>query len=244
MSPPTSDSVTKFILKFFRDGCLFKLCFNFLLLFFHLFHRSKTFFWTSKIGSILHWFVFIYEKCLTGEEDGGRQQLGLLLDSDRSVTWRLAAVPTSTYLPPTILTVGAAGSRVLDSQGRLLASRHVSRVSGSSSTERMQLAVKEFQHVTTFTIVKSANKIVINHHLPQGENIEYSVRGLFSGFAGLFEIRSSKVCKIVRKKVNRGEGSLKNSVVDPDPHGSVTFAWIRIRNYGSGSGSSKKLKSI
>ena len=42
--PPTSDSVTKFILKFFRDGCLFKLCFNFLLLFFHLFHRSKTFF--------------------------------------------------------------------------------------------------------------------------------------------------------------------------------------------------------
>ena len=28
------------------------------------------------------------------------------------------------------------------------------------------------------------------------------------------------------------------SVVDPDPHGSGTFAWIRIRNYCSGSGSS------
>ena len=25
-------------------------------------------------------------------------------------------------------------------------------------------------------------------------------------------------------------------VVDPDPHGSGTFAWIRIRNYCSGSG--------
>ena len=24
---------------------------------------------------------------------------------------------------------------------------------------------------------------------------------------------------------------LKTSVVDPDPHGSKTFAWIRIRNY-------------
>ena len=31
---------------------------------------------------------------------------------------------------------------------------------------------------------------------------------------------------------------------DPDPHGSRTFAWIRIRNYGSGSGSSLKWKSI
>ena len=29
------------------------------------------------------------------------------------------------------------------------------------------------------------------------------------------------------------------SVVDPDPHGSGTFAWIQIRNYSSGS--SKKL---
>ena len=28
------------------------------------------------------------------------------------------------------------------------------------------------------------------------------------------------------------------SVVDPDPHGSGTFAWIQIRNYCSGSGSS------
>ena len=35
--------------------------------------------------------------------------------------------------------------------------------------------------------------------------------------------------------------SLFSSVVDPDPHGSGTFAWIqiRIRNYSSGSGSSK-----
>ena len=30
------------------------------------------------------------------------------------------------------------------------------------------------------------------------------------------------------------------SVVDPDPHGSGTFAWIRVRNNCSGSGSSKK----
>ena len=32
------------------------------------------------------------------------------------------------------------------------------------------------------------------------------------------------------------------SVVDlnPDPHGSGTFAWIRIRNYSFGTGSSKK----
>ena len=29
------------------------------------------------------------------------------------------------------------------------------------------------------------------------------------------------------------------SVVDPDPHGSGTFAWIRIRNYCSGYGCSK-----
>ena len=36
---------------------------------------------------------------------------------------------------------------------------------------------------------------------------------------------------------------LKPSVVDPDPHGSGTFAWIRIRNYCSGSGSSKIWKS-
>ena len=34
------------------------------------------------------------------------------------------------------------------------------------------------------------------------------------------------------------------SVLDPDPHGSRTFAWIRIRNYSSGSGSSLKWKSI
>ena len=34
------------------------------------------------------------------------------------------------------------------------------------------------------------------------------------------------------------------SVLDPDPHGSGTFAWIQIRNYGSGSGSSLKWKSI
>ena len=30
------------------------------------------------------------------------------------------------------------------------------------------------------------------------------------------------------------------SVVDPDPNGSGTFAWIRIQNKSSGSGSSKK----
>ena len=34
--------------------------------------------------------------------------------------------------------------------------------------------------------------------------------------------------------------SVLSSVVDPDPHGSGTFAWILIRNYSSGSGSSKK----
>ena len=34
----------------------------------------------------------------------------------------------------------------------------------------------------------------------------------------------------------------KISVADPDPHphGSGTFAWIRVLNYSSGSGSSKK----
>ena len=32
--------------------------------------------------------------------------------------------------------------------------------------------------------------------------------------------------------------SLKSSIVDPDPHGSGTFAWIQIRDYSSGSGSS------
>ena len=35
---------------------------------------------------------------------------------------------------------------------------------------------------------------------------------------------------------------MKISVVDPDPHRSRTFAWIRIRNYCSGS--SKKIKRI
>ena len=33
----------------------------------------------------------------------------------------------------------------------------------------------------------------------------------------------------------------KGSVADPDPHGTGNFAWIR--NYCSGSGSSKKCKS-
>ena len=41
----------------------------------------------------------------------------------------------------------------------------------------------------------------------------------------------------VRKPGNK-KFYLKNSVVDPDPHGSGTFAWIRIRNYCSGSWSS------
>ena len=36
----------------------------------------------------------------------------------------------------------------------------------------------------------------------------------------------------------------KISVLDPDPHGSETFAWIRIRNYSSASWSCFKWKSI
>ena len=43
----------------------------------------------------------------------------------------------------------------------------------------------------------------------------------------------------IPERANLSSGRL-GSVVDPDPHGSGTFAWIRIQNYSSGSGSSKK----
>ena len=36
---------------------------------------------------------------------------------------------------------------------------------------------------------------------------------------------------------------VETSIVDPDPHGSEIFSWIRIQNYCSGTGSSKKWKS-
>jgi hypothetical protein len=95
------------------------------------------------------------------------ERLGLLLDSDsHPVTWRLAAPRTAASSLPTIL-VTAAGSRVLDAQGSVLASRLVS--SAASPEARMKLAVETFQHVATFTSVKSANKIVIN--LPQGDQL-------------------------------------------------------------------------
>ena len=49
--------------------------------------------------------------------------------------------------------------------------------------------------------------------------------------------------KLVRHKLEGyklEKHMLESSVVDPDPHGSGTFPWLRIRNYCSGSGSSKK----
>ena len=50
------------------------------------------------------------------------------------------------------------------------------------------------------------------------------VLSLFANIVSVFFLN----CKFVVSRENvRKE---KNSVVDPDPHGSGTFAWIRIRN--------------
>jgi len=98
-----------------------------------------------------------------------RGHVGLLLDSDRPLTWRLAGGAAPPSSSSTIL-VGHSSSPVLDAQGAPLPSRAV----GPADTPeaRMKLATQAFQHVTTFTIVKSANKIVIN--LPQGKIFNFS----------------------------------------------------------------------
>jgi hypothetical protein len=100
---------------------------------------------------------------VTGEIRG---RLGLLLDADRPITWRLAggaAAPSSSL---TIL-LGPAGSAVLDAQGAPLPSRALAPA--ATPEARMQRAKEAFQHLTTFTTIKSANKIVIS--LPQGITI-------------------------------------------------------------------------
>jgi hypothetical protein len=63
--------------------------------------------------------------------------------------------------------LGPAGSAVVDAQGAPLPSRPLAPA--ATPEARMQRAKEAFQHLTTFTTIKSANKIVIS--LPQGDDV-------------------------------------------------------------------------